>query len=289
MAYSNPQHLISTEALSEAMSQNGANLRIFDVTVTLVPNPPGYKAVSGIEDYGNGHIPGTAFMDLGKDLSDTTSGLGFTLPSAEYLQAAYRAAGIDDDSQVVFYSSGHMMWATRAWWMLYSCGHKQVAVLDGGLEKWKAENRDLSMDAESYTAGQMSVNLDAERWVNKEQTAAAIEDGGICTINALAPGVYSGEADMHYGRRGHIENSKNLYYDTMMKEGCFKRAEDLRQNFEESGVWGTPRVIAYCGGGISATIDAMALTLIGHDNVAIYDGSMSEWVKDESLPLITGS
>ena len=210
MAYSNPQHLISTEALSEAMSQNGANLRIFDVTVTLVPNPPGYKAVSGIEDYGNGHIPGTAFMDLGKDLSDTTSGLGFTLPSAEYLQAAYRAAGIDDDSQVVFYSSGHMMWATRAWWMLYSCGHKQVAVLDGGLEKWKAEKRDLSMDAGSYTAGQMSVNLDAERWVNKEQTAAAIEDGGICTINALAPGVYSGEADMHYGRRGHIENSKNL-------------------------------------------------------------------------------
>ncbi|MDC0892249.1 sulfurtransferase [Pseudomonadales bacterium] len=289
MAYSNPQHLISTEALSEAMSQNGANLRIFDVTVTLVPNPPGYKAVSGIEDYGNGHIPGTAFMDLGKDLSDTTSGLGFTLPSAEYLQAAYRAAGIDDDSQVVFYSSGHMMWATRAWWMLYSCGHKQVAVLDGGLEKWKAENRDLSMDAGSYTAGQMSVNLDAERWVNKEQTAAAIEDGGICTINALAPGVYSGEADMHYGRRGHIENSKNLYYDTMMKEGCFKPAGDLRQNFEESGVWGTPRVIAYCGGGISATIDAMALTLIGHDNVAIYDGSMSEWVKDESLPLITGS
>ena len=289
MAYSNPQHLISTEALSEAMSQNGANLRIFDVTVTLVPNPPGYKAVSGIEDYGNGHIPGTAFMDLGKDLSDTTSGLGFTLPSAEYLQAAYRAAGIDDNSQVVFYSSGHMMWATRAWWMLYSCGHKQVAVLDGGLEKWKAENRDLSMDAGSYTAGQMSVNLDAERWVNKEQTAAAIEDGGICTINALAPGVYSGEADMHYGRRGHIENSKNLYYDTMMQEGCFKPAADLRQNFEESGVWGTPRVIAYCGGGISATIDAMALTLIGHDNVAIYDGSMSEWVKDESLPLSTGA
>ncbi len=289
MAYSNPQHLISTEALSDAMSQDEANLRIFDVTVTLVPNPPGYKAVSGIEDYGHGHIPGAAFMDLGKDLSDTTSGLGFTLPSAEYLQAAYRAAGVDDHSQVVFYSSGHMMWATRAWWMLYSCGHKNVAVLDGGLEKWKAENRDLSNDVGRYTAGQMNVNLDPERWVNKEQTAAAIEDGGICTIIALAPGVYSGEADMHYGRRGHIENSKNLYYDTMMEEGCFKPAEDLRKNFEENGVWGTPRVIAYCGGGISATIDAMALTLIGHNNVAIYDGSMSEWVKDESLPLITGS
>ena len=142
MAYANPQHLISTQALAEAITENGSNLKIFDVTVTLVPNPPGYKAVSGIEDYAKGHIPGTAFMDLGRDLSDTSSGLGFTLPSADHLQAAYCAAGISDDSQVVFYSSGHMMWATRAWWMLYSCGHKNVAVLDGGLDKWKAEDRD---------------------------------------------------------------------------------------------------------------------------------------------------
>ena len=103
------------------------------------------------------------------------------------------------------------------------------------------------------------------------------------------PGVYSGDADMHYGRRGHIENSKNLYYDTMMEAGCFKPAEQIKQEFEAQGVLEKPRVIAYCGGGISATIDAMALTLIGHDDVAIYDGSMSEWVKDESLALITGT
>ncbi|MFT6436355.1 MAG: thiosulfate/3-mercaptopyruvate sulfurtransferase [Candidatus Azotimanducaceae bacterium] len=289
MAYTNPQHLISTEELAGAMSQNAENLKIFDVTVTLVPNPPGYKAVSGIEDYGQGHIPGAAFMDLGRDLSDTTSGFGFTLPSAEHLQAAYRAAGVNDDSQVVFYSSGHMMWATRAWWMLYSCGHKNVAVLDGGLGKWKSEGRALATEAGSYEPGQMNVNLDADRWVNKAQTAAAVEDGDVCTINALAPGVYSGDADMHYGRRGHIENSKNLYYDTMMEAGCFKPAAEIKQLFEEKGVLQKPKVIAYCGGGISATIDAMALTLIGHENVAIYDGSMSEWVKDESLPLITGS
>jgi len=289
MAYTNPQHIISTEALARAMTDNAENLKIFDVTVTLVPNPPGYKAVSGIEDYAQGHIPGAAFMDLGRDLSDTSSGLGFTLPSAEHLQAAYRAAGVSDDSQVVFYSSGHMMWATRAWWMLHSCGHGNVAVLDGGLEKWKAEARTLSTEPGSYEPGQMAVNLDTNRWVNKAQTAAAIGDGDVCTINALAPGVYSGDADMHYGRRGHIENSKNLYYDTMMNAGCFRPADEIKQLFEEQGVLEKPRVIAYCGGGISATIDAMALTLIGHDNVAIYDGSMSEWVKDESLPLITGT
>jgi len=289
MAYTNSQPLISTAALAEAMTSNASKLRIFDVTVTLVPNPPGYKAVSGVEDYGKGHIQGAAFMDLGRDLSDTSSGLGFTLPSAEHLQSAYRAAGVSDDSQVVFYSSGHMMWATRAWWMLYSCGHKNVAVLDGGLDKWKAEGRALSTETGVYESGKINVNLDAERWVNKAQTAAAIEDGDVCTINALAPGVYSGDADMHYGRRGHIENSKNLYYDTMMEAGCFKPADEIKRLFEEKGVLEKPKVIAYCGGGISATIDAMALTLIGHNNVAIYDGSMSEWVKDENLPLITGS
>lgn len=289
MAYTNPQHLISTQGLADAFSQNTQNLKIFDVTVTLVPNPPGYKAVSGIDDYGRGHIPGAAFIDMGRDLSDTSSGLGFTLPSAEHLQAAYRAAGINDDSQVVFYSSGHMMWATRAWWMLYSCGHKNVAVLDGGLHKWKAENRTLATEASRYESGQMTVKFDADRWTNTTQTLAAIDDGDVCTINALAPGVYSGEADMHYGRKGHIENSKNLYYDTMMEAGCFKPAAEISRLFEEKGVLEKPKVIAYCGGGISATIDAMALTLIGHNNVAIYDGSMSEWVKDENLPLITGS
>jgi thiosulfate/3-mercaptopyruvate sulfurtransferase len=289
MAYTHPQHLISTQGLADALSQNAEKLKIFDVTVTLVPKRPGYKAVSGVDDYSTAHIPGSAFMDIGRDFSDTTSGLGFTLPSAEHLQRAYRAAGIDDDSQVVFYSSGHMMWATRAWWMLHSCGHKNVAVLDGGLAKWQAEDRTLSIEGANGKHGEINVQLNADRWTNKAQTAAAIDDGEVCTINTLAPGVFSGDADMHYGRKGHIKNSKNLYYETLMTAGCFKPAAEIKQLFEENGVLEKPRVIAYCGGGISATIDAMALTLIGHENVAIYDGSMSEWAKDEQLPLVTGA
>jgi thiosulfate/3-mercaptopyruvate sulfurtransferase len=137
MSYSHPEYLISTSQLADAISDPVAKLRLFDVTVTLVPASSGYRWESGIDDFQQAHIPGAGFMDLAKDFSDTTSGLGFTLPSAEHLEAAYRAAGIDDDSQVVFYSSSHMMWATRAWWMLNSCGHKNVAVLDGGsLPAW---------------------------------------------------------------------------------------------------------------------------------------------------------
>ena len=150
MSYTHPEYLISTEALADAMQTDPDRMRLFDITVNLVPNPPGYKAVSGLEDFQKEHIPGANFLDLMKDFSDTSSKFNFMLPSVEHLQAAYRAAGISDDSQVVFYSSGHMMWATRAWWMLYSCGHKNVAVLDGSFARWQEDDRAVTSDATSF-------------------------------------------------------------------------------------------------------------------------------------------
>ncbi len=288
MNYAKPDYLISTADLDTAIANNPSRLRLFDVTISLVPSAHGYNAVSGFDDYQQAHIPGTAFLDIVRDLSDTSSGLGFTLPSAAHLQAAYRAAGIDDDSQVVFYSSGHMMWATRAWWMLHSCGHKNVAVLDGGLSKWQQEGRDLTTELPPARSGNLLVSLDAKLWADKATTLAAVHDGDVCTINALSPDVYSGEAKMSYGRKGHIENSKNVFYDELLDQGCFRPAAELQRVFSAKGVLDKQRVIAYCGGGIAATLDALALTLIGHPQVAVYDGSMSEWVKDETLPLITG-
>jgi thiosulfate/3-mercaptopyruvate sulfurtransferase len=289
MVYTHPEYLISPEALANAMQTDPDRMRLFDVTVLLVPNPPGYKAVSGLEDFQKGHIPGANFLDLLRDFSDTNNKFNFMLPSVEYLQAAYRAAGVSDDSQVVFYSSGHMMWATRAWWMLHSCGHKNVAVLDGSFARWQQEDRSVTSDAASFPAGGFNATFDSACWTDKAQTAAAINDAGTCTINALSPGVYSGEAEMSYGRKGHIENSKNVFYDELLDAGCFRSAEVISQIFTDKGVLEKPRTIAYCGGGISATIDALALKLIGYEDVAVYDGSMGEWASDESLPLVTGS
>lgn len=284
----NSNYLISTAELTQAIADTPDTLRIFDATVLLVPAEKGYKAVSGLEDYHKGHIPGAAFMDLGKDLSDTTSGFGFTLPSDEHLQAGFRAAGINADSKVVLYSSGHMMWATRAWWMLYSMGHRNVCVLDGGFARWENEGRTIAHEATPYPAGDFTPARNTERWADKAQVLAAVNDGDTCTINALSPGVYTGDAKMSYGRKGHIENSLNVFYDDVLEDGCFKSPDALKTLFTEKGVLGKPRVIAYCGGGISATIDALALTMLGHPDVAVYDGSMSEWAADESLPLVTG-
>lgn len=288
MTYARPEYLISTAQLADAIADPTAGLRIFDVSVTLVPASTGYRSAAGIDDYLQAHIPGTAFMDLAGDLSDTTSGLGFALPSAEHLEVAYRAAGIGDESQVVFYSTSHMMWATRAWWMLHSCGHRNVAVLDGGFAKWQREQRAVETATPEWSPGNFSVNLDAERWASQAMTLAAIDDERVCTINALSPEVYSGDAEHHYGRKGHIPNSQNVHYAEILNEGCFRPAAELKALFAAKGVLEKPKVIAYCGGGISATVDALALTLIGHDNVAVYDGSMSEWVRDENLPLVEG-
>ena len=288
MSYTNPQYLLTCDELECLLKADDQNLRLFDVTVHLVPNPPGYKAVSGVEDYNKSHILGAAFIDLAKDLSDRKSGFGFTLPTVEHLEAAFRTAGIDDDSRVIFYSSGHMMWATRAWWLLLSSGHKSVSVLDGGFRKWLKEGKSVSDISNDYDAGNFNANFNSSKWADKGDVIKAISDADVSTINALSPGVYSGDADMHYGRRGHIENSKNVYYEEVLRDGCFRSAAEIEAVFTEKGILDKSQVIAYCGGGISATIDTMALSLIGHEGVSVYDGSMSEWVSDESLPLIMG-
>jgi len=291
MQYVHPEYLTSAEELSKLIDQDPSfdTLRIYDTSVVLKPHPPGYRAESGYNDYLGGHIPGAAFLDLKDKLSDTRSGLGFTLAKPEQLQQGFRAAGIGHSSRVVLYSSGHMMWATRAWWMLHSAGHTQVSVLNGGLKTWQAKGQPLEQGEITYPPGDFSVEMNSALWADKNEVLAAIDDADICTINALSPGVYSGSAEMHYGRKGHITNSRNVYYDDVLKEGCFRSASELNQLFTAKGVMQKPRVIAYCGGGISATIDALALTLLGHKHVAVYDGSMSEWVKDENLPLVVGT
>ncbi len=118
---------------------------------------------------------------------------------------------------------------------------------------------------------------------------AAIGDEAVCTVNALSPDVYTGEGKMSYGRKGHITGSVNVFYDELLDNGRFRPAADLQAALASKGLLDADRVIAYCGGGISATIDALACLLVGKETVAVYDGSMSEWVRDESLPMTEGA
>lgn len=281
--------LVSTAWLADHL--NDPEVRVFDITVHLRPATPGpYSIESGLADYQAGHVPGAAFLDLAGDLSDPDSKLAFTMPSMDRLAKALGAAGVGQDSKVVAYTTTTPMWATRLWWMLRSGGFDNVAVLDGGLAKWRAEGRPVETGVNHYPPTSLSLNARPGAWADKAQVLAAVGDGGVCTINALAPSVHAGEGATNYGRKGHIKGSTNVPYAALLgPDGAYRDDAALRELFTAVGAFDRPKVICYCGGGISATMDALALTRLGHPSVAVYDGSMSEWSRDPELPMETGA
>ena len=280
--------LVDTGWLSERLDDPG--LRIFDVTVHLRPEPPGYRIESGHADYARRHIPGASFLDLPGDLSDESSDLDFTMPGLARIERVLSEAGLGDDHQVVLYSGSHVMWATRVWWMLRSSGFDAAAVLDGGLRKWRAEERRLCSEPCSYPPATFRGAPRQNLWATKDEVFATMRDGAVCTINALPREMHTGQSPMRYGRPGHIAGSENVPFADILDpdSGVFRSIDAIRDRFGRAGAFDRKRVITYCGGGISATTDAFALILAGHTDVAVYDGSLSEWARDEDLPMETG-
>ena len=278
-------NLVSTTWLSENIKKS--DLRLFDTTVHLRPSTPGpYTIESGRADYEAGHIPGAAFIDLYRDLSDTTAPLPFTKPSNEQLAQAFGAAGIQKGTRVVLYSTTTPMWATRVWWMLRALGFDDVAVLDGGFSKWMAENGSVETKTQHYPPTELTLDTQDRCWADKQAVLSAIDDQEICTVNALSPGVYSGSSATSYGRKGHITGSCNVPYAALLNDdGTYRDEVELRALFADTGAFDRSHVICYCGGGIAATMDALALTQLGHPSVAVYDGSMSEWCRDPEMPM----
>lgn len=279
--------LISAQHLAARIGEH--DLRIFDCTVHLRPDPPRtYRIESGREDWLQTHIPGAGFLDLPGDLSARGSGLSFTmLPPAEAARA-FGAAGVVDDTHIVLYSSSHPMWATRVWWMLRSLGVHAI-VLDGGLTAWSQAGLPLESGGTTFPAGTLTAHPNPALWADRDAVLARIEDGATCTINALSPAMYRGDGPQNYGRPGHITGSVNVPYAALFdpETQTYLDADTLRAHFDAVGAFDR-RVICYCGGGISATCDAFALTRLGHQDVSVYDGSMSEWVRDPELPLTVG-
>lgn len=286
MKYARPELIKEPAALAARLDD--ADLRIVDATVFLVPGERGYRAESGRERYDQGHIPGAAFMDLIDAFSDTTTGLGFSLPDPGVIADGLDRLGISNDSEVVVYSTGHLMWATRAWWLLRYVGHQRAAVLDGGFKAWRDLGLPVTTDTTKRSAAGYRPQPDPSLFTDLDGMRRAMSDPGACTVNALSPEVYAGTADISYGRPGHIPGSVNVHYEDLLADGRFKPAEVLTEVLGAKGLLDADRVVTYCGGGIAATLDGFACRLVGRDNVAVYDGSMSEWAKDDSLPLKVG-
>src|SRR6266436_3691909 len=279
--------LITTAELADILHH--ADLRLFDCTTYLEPAPEGsgvpYLAVPGRHTFEAGHIPGADFLDLQGEFSDSRTELRFMMPEIAQLEAAFGRHGIGADSRVVLYSIGTPMWATRFWWMLRSLGFDHALVLDGGFDKWKAEDRAIETGAaKGYPPATFTAKPRPGFFVGKRDVLAATDDRNTVVVNALGPQFHRGLEPSRYGRPGRIPGSCNVSAATLLdpQTKAFVPLADAEKKFAAQGITRDKRVVAYCGGGISATIDLFLLHRLGYDNLTLYDGSMGEWAKDAS-------
>jgi thiosulfate/3-mercaptopyruvate sulfurtransferase len=284
--FEHPQYLVSTQWLSAHLSDPG--VRVVDCTTHLPPKPDFslYDVVPGRADFEQGHIPGAAFLDIEHEASEPHPRLHFMLPQAPRFAAAMEKLGISDDTRVVAYSTANHWWATRLWWMLRVFGHDNAAVLDGGLQKWKAENRPLEAGPAAPRAkGRFTARPPRNDLVaGRDDVLAAIDAAGTCTVNALRREQHEGRGGVTYGRRGHIAGSINIpAVEHLNPDNTFRSASQLREQLGPA--LAAPRVIAYCGGGIAATSVALVMAMLGRDDVRVYDASLTEWAADPALPM----
>ena len=287
-----PQALIETDALEACLDAPG--LRIVDCTTWLKPAEPGddapYRVVPSRAEYEAAHIPGAVFLDIQGQISDPDTRLRFMAPDAGRFADAMGRLGIGDESRVVLYSAGSIMWATRVWWMLRAFGFDRAAVLDGGWEKWTAEGRPVSAVPGQYPPARFAATLRPGRFVDSAYVRARLGDAGAVMVNALAPEFHLGAGPSRYGRPGRIPGSVNVPAASLLdpSNGAFVSLDEARRLHEDAGITPGRHVVAYCGGGISATVGLFLLHQLGYRDLTLYDGSMGEWAHDPDLPIETG-
>jgi thiosulfate/3-mercaptopyruvate sulfurtransferase len=274
-----PAPLITAEALRRRLAGGPARPALLDVRWRL-GGPP------GIDEYLRGHIPGAVFVDLDRELSAPPGPGGrHPLPDAESFARHMRTAGVSNGRGVVVYDAATSMAAARAWWVLRYFGHRQVAVLDGGLAAWTAahelESGPVSAEPGDFVAAPGGMpTLDAP-------AAAALARSGVL-LDARAPERFRGESEPVDPVGGHIPRARNRpSADNVDASGRFLPVERLRAGFGEAGVGEGAEIGAYCGSGVSAAHEVLALELAGY-RAALYPGSWSEWVTDPGRPVATG-
>ena len=285
-------NLVDTSWLEDRLDE--PRLRVFDCTTKLEPapqdSPDPYTVVSGYEDYLDGHIPRAGFLDVQGELSDPAAPLLFTAPSAERITEVMSAKGVGDGAHVVLYSAGAPAWATRVWWLLRLHGFDDVAVLDGGWERWVAEDRPVSSGPADYPAAQFVARPRPRLLADKSDVLRSLETGEHTLVNTLPEELFVGEEPSRYGRPGRIPGSLSLPYAllTRPEDGTFLSAEECEALIAERLGEQHGPLITYCGGGITATMLDFVLAGLDRAESRLYDGSLTEWAPEESLPLERG-
>lgn len=275
--------LVTTEWLANEMG--ASDLRIVDATKHLAEAGRDSRA-----EYLAAHIPGAVFMDLG-DLVDEAAPIENTLPSAAKFASRMQALGLGDGSRIVIYDDSAVKSSARAWFMLRLFGAQNVALLDGGIAKWKAEGRPLASGEVKQRRRHYTSWSDESQLRSKAQVLANIESKAEQVVDARGKPRFTGaDPEVRPGlASGHIPCSLNVPFATLFKaDGTWKEPEDLRAVFTQAGVDLSRPIVTSCGSGVTACCLAFALHLIGKDDVSLYDGSWTEWGADPETPKETG-
>lgn len=282
-SYAHPESLVSTEWLAANLHQ--PDLRIVDGTYYLPMQGKDAKA-----EYLERHIPGAVFFDI-DDISDTSSSLPHMLPPPEKFASRVRKLGLGDGNRIVVYDGQGMMSAARVWWMFRIFGAREVAILDGGLPKWLAENRPVEDGPVQLQERHFTARLDNTQVRSKEQILRNLQSKREQMLDARTAGrFHATEPEIWPGRRsGHIPGAHNLPFGQLLNAGSatFKGAADLRRLYEAAGIDLKKPVVTSCGSGITACVLAFGLHLLGHRDVAVYDGSWAEWGLPGDTPVAT--
>jgi thiosulfate/3-mercaptopyruvate sulfurtransferase len=240
------------------------------------------------DGYDEAHIPGAVYIDWTRDITDPDEPVPVQVASPHRFAELMDSLGIGDNTHVVVYDHVGGQFATRLWWALMYYGHDLVSVLDGGWRKWIAENRPTTTEVPTPEPAAFTPNLRPEWRAGAEEVLAASREGDTLILDARDEGQYIGEVVRGKGRGGHVPDARHLHADTLLdpESGTFRSDEELAEKLREAGV---PKekdepIIAYCNGGVAATVPLFALHRLGYKNLTNYDGSWNEWGMREDLP-----
>lgn len=274
--------MVTTGWLAERLGE----VAVVDATLPKV-GQPGH----GRDSYDAGHIPGAVFFDI-NGVADLTTDLPHMLPTPQAFAEAAADLGLSRDEPVVVYDAHGVYSAPRVWWTLRTMGFPEVYVLNGGLPAWIAEGRPIETTPAGPAHGDVGPRFEPALVRDLVSVRAALEGGAAQVVDARPAARFRGEAaEPRPGlRSGHMPGALNLPFDQVTTpDGRLKPAAELRQAFEAAGVdLGRP-IITTCGSGVTASTLALALARLGREDVAVYDGSWSEWGGHPDVPVVTGA